>query len=234
MAWIRWRDLDRVYERDLKRYGNLRHTREAEAALCKRKDAGDRDAFDSLFHSQIQWCVKIANKYVGHGCDVDDLIQAANMGLMRAIETFDSTKARLSTYCTQMIIHSVRDELAYHSRTVRVPSYLQFQTANKVDVPPIVDRLIRNRVKNMTALDARDLKTKDNPAQEVCDKDFQEAIQDCICFLTAKERDILARRMNGETLLKIAKRRGITKERVRQILLVIYRKLNEMMKEEAT
>ena len=83
--------------------------REEEAALAKRKNAGDRDAFDELVVRNQGLVIRIAERYYHanrHICthvDVDDLVQEGNIGLMKAVEKFDPRMGKLSTYATRWI-----------------------------------------------------------------------------------------------------------------------------------
>jgi RNA polymerase sigma-32 factor len=62
-------------------------------------DNGDRAAYDALIGSHLRLVPKIAQKYVGYGVPLADLIGEGNLGLLQSAERFDPQKGfRFSTY----------------------------------------------------------------------------------------------------------------------------------------
>jgi RNA polymerase primary sigma factor len=69
--------------------------------------------------------VNIAKKYRRYSTSFMDLIQAGNVGLIRAVDKFDYTMGnRFSTYATWWIRRSVLRHLNQKERTIRLPNYL--------------------------------------------------------------------------------------------------------------
>ena len=60
-----------------------------EVALARRVEQGDREAQERLVCANLRLVVSIARKYVDRGLSLLDLIQAGNLGLMRAAEKYD-------------------------------------------------------------------------------------------------------------------------------------------------
>jgi RNA polymerase primary sigma factor len=84
-----------------------------------------RDARDHLIKANIRLVVNIAKKYRRYSSSFLDLIQAGNVGLIRAVDKFDYTRGnRFSTYATWWIRRSVLRHLNQKERTIRLPNYL--------------------------------------------------------------------------------------------------------------
>jgi RNA polymerase sigma-32 factor len=62
-------------------------------------DRGDRRAYDALIASHLRLVPKIAQRYVGYGVPLGDLIGEGNLGLLQSAERFKPEKGfRFSTY----------------------------------------------------------------------------------------------------------------------------------------
>lgn len=84
-----------------------------------------RSARDHLIKANIRLVVNIAKKYRRYSTSFLDLIQAGNVGLIRAVDKFDYTRGnRFSTYATWWIRRSVLRHLNQKERTIRLPNYL--------------------------------------------------------------------------------------------------------------
>ena len=67
-------------------------TEKEELFYAKEKDKGNLNAAKILVSSHLRLVVKIANKYKNYGLPMMDLISEGNIGLMRAVKTFDYKK----------------------------------------------------------------------------------------------------------------------------------------------
>ncbi|MCR5646669.1 MAG: sigma-70 family RNA polymerase sigma factor [Acholeplasmatales bacterium] len=82
-------------------------------------------AKDKLVNANLRLVVYIAKKYVGRGMSFQDLIQAGNMGLMKAAGKFDyKLNCQFSTYATWWIKQSILKEIAENTRTIRIPVHI--------------------------------------------------------------------------------------------------------------
>jgi RNA polymerase primary sigma factor len=84
------------------------------------------DAARSRFvQSNLRLVIWVARRYRNAGLPLGDLIQEGNLGLMRAVETFDSRKGfTFSTYATWWIRQRIGRALADSSRTIRLPGHV--------------------------------------------------------------------------------------------------------------
>ena len=70
--------------------------------------AGDSTAREKLIRHNLRLVAHITKKYYAQPCDQDDLISIGTIGLMKAVDTFDSTrKARFSTYASRCIENAI-------------------------------------------------------------------------------------------------------------------------------
>jgi RNA polymerase primary sigma factor len=130
-------DLNRslqMYLREISRYPLL--AAEEEARLAQRIERARRERLraEALVNchlledgriAQQSLVVSIAKKYVGYGVSLLDLIQEGNLGLLRAVEKFDSTRGyRFSTYATWWIRQAMTRAIACYGRTIRLPVYM--------------------------------------------------------------------------------------------------------------
>lgn len=120
----------RMYLKEIGRISLL--SPEEELELSERVAKGDEAAINKLAESNLRLVVSIAKRYVGRGLLFLDLIQEGNIGLMKAVDKFDSDKGyKFSTYATWWIRQAITRALADQARTIRVPVHM-VETINKM------------------------------------------------------------------------------------------------------
>lgn len=99
---------------------------EEERALLVRCAQGDAEARTHLINANLRLVVSIAKRYRRQDNELLDLVQDGALGLMRAIEKFDTTRNfKLSTYATAWIHQAITRGLAEKDRAIRVPVHLR-------------------------------------------------------------------------------------------------------------
>jgi len=113
----------RIYVREIARYPRITPQREAELAARIRRN--DNAARAELIQSNLRLVVKIALEYSNLGVPLLDLISEGNIGLMRAVERFDSNKGgKMSTFAAYWINQRIKRALVNQSKTIRLPAHI--------------------------------------------------------------------------------------------------------------
>lgn len=79
-----------------------------EAVYLKRLDEGDEEARNILIEHNLRLVAHIIKKFDGVGEDADDLISIGTIGLIKAINTFNTDKGtKLATYAARCIENEI-------------------------------------------------------------------------------------------------------------------------------
>jgi RNA polymerase primary sigma factor len=107
----------KIYLREIGRIRLL--TPQEEIDLAARISKGDREARALMIKANLRLVVKIAHNYANMGLPLLDLVSEGNIGLMKAVERFDSAKGgKLGTYAAWWIKQSMTTATPQRARTV--------------------------------------------------------------------------------------------------------------------
>lgn len=183
---------------------NAREEAQAFAALRR----GDAAARDTIIQHNLRLVAHIAKKYYAVPGDQDDLISIGTIGLIKAVNTFDSTRqARFSTYASKCIENEIR---------------MQFRRERKAG-PTVSLQESLETGKDDSALTLSDILQDSTCMEEDCEKqDEARRLRGLIDGLTGRERQIVLLRygLAGQpplTQLETAQLLGISRSYVSRL-----------------
>jgi RNA polymerase sigma-B factor len=94
--------------------------------LRRYHEEGDLSARDELAAEMLPLARALAGRYAGRSEPLEDLVQVACVGIMKAIDGFDlSRNVRFTSYATPTVLGEIRRYFRDHTWAVRVPRGLQ-------------------------------------------------------------------------------------------------------------
>jgi RNA polymerase sporulation-specific sigma factor len=191
----------------LRTFKNPLSQEEEKYYLLKYKE-GDLSAKDVLIERNLRLVAHIVKKY-NQGRDIEDLISIGTIGLIKAVNTFDSSKGRLATYASKCI----ENELLMMSRSEKKKS-------KEVSLhEPIGTDKEGNEISLLDIIESNDVDIVDSMLQK---KNINKLYELIDTVLTEREKEIILSRygLNHEkeiTQREIAKKLGISRSYVSRI-----------------
>ena len=108
-------------------------------ALIGRAHQGDKEARDILFEENIGLIYSVAKRFAGRGAEMEDLFQIGSIGLLKAVDNFDTSfQVKFSTYAVPMIAGEIRrflrnDGILKVSRSVKENQYKIFKMREELE-----------------------------------------------------------------------------------------------------
>ena len=101
--------------------------REEQAAFAILR-AGDTAAREKLIRHNLRLVAHIVKKYYALPGDQEDLVSIGTIGLMKAVDTFDSTRrARFSTYASRCIENAILSPAHFGMDLIFALTYMAFR-----------------------------------------------------------------------------------------------------------
>ena len=128
-------------------------TNERMRALFPLVHSGDRAAREEFINGNLRLVLSVVQRFSGRGENADDLFQVGCIGLIKALDNFDTSQnVRFSTYAVPMIIGEIRRYLRDNnpirvSRSLRDTAYKALQArdllVSRLDREPTVGEIAR-------------------------------------------------------------------------------------------
>src|SRR5881398_3433136 len=229
-----------------------------EYMLAKRwREHDDSDAAQRLVTSHLRLVAKIAMGYRGYGLPISEVVSEGNVGLMQAVKRFEPEKGfRLATYAMWWIKASIQEYILRSWSLVKMGTTAnqkklffnlrkaksKISALDEGDLHPDQVKLIAKRL-GVTDQDVIDMNRRlggdNSPNQEAIMAEHEEfdhrrqALTGAIGVLNPRERRIFEARRLAEdpmTLEDLASEFGVSRERVRQIEVRAFEKVQSAVK----
>jgi RNA polymerase primary sigma factor len=203
----------------------------------------DAAARSQLVEELLPMVRRMARRYTGRGLALEDLINDAVLGLLRAVVDYDAGRGSFVAWARLWIRQSLQQAVAERSRPFRLPTNVLWdihelkqhrerlltKLGRDPDAQELADSLGwgAERVADVVRAERIDYGEgeMDLVACPLADAEYERVLErlaltqlrPLLLRLTERERDVLAARAEGESLRTIGRRLGLSGERVRKI-----------------
>ena len=184
-------------------------------ALLLRAKAGDAAAREKLISGNLRLVLSVIQKFAGRGENVDDLFQVGCIGLIKAIDNFDTSQnVRFSTYGVPMIAGEIRRYLRDNASALGIKREEVVFSLDAISDPvSLFEPVYSDAGESVCVMD------------QICDRrDTDEswlerlALTDAISALGEREKRILALRYcEGRTQMEVAAEIHISQAQVSRL-----------------
>lgn len=196
-------------------------SKDKEEYFVKLKEEGNLKAKEVLIEHNLRLVVYLAKKYENSNTPLEDLVSIGNIGLIKGINTFSSSKnIRLATYCSRCIDNEI---LMYLRKNKKLKAEVS------IDAPLSLDC-------DGNELHLEDVigTDKDIVQDEIDAKNDKEIIYKCIYNLKPRDKEIMTLRYglfgNREfTQKEVAEKLGISQSYISRIEKKVIKKLQTII-----
>lgn len=157
-----------------------------------------------------------------------DLVEAGNIGLIKAIERFDYKKGyKFSTFASYYIKLFIVTEIYTNDRMIRRPYYYEYQKSKNVEekierVYSLDETIINATMNNSDVLGAFIKDKSINMEEKIEQEELKKIISNALNELPSRQKEIIFLRYgfnneNPKKLEEIANVFGLTRQRIKQI-----------------
>lgn len=216
-------------------------TLDEEKELAIRIKNGDHAAIHKLVTSNLKIVVTIANRHVGQGVPIDDLIQEGNIGLYEAAQRYEPKgNARFISYASLWIRKRLNETVVATGRIVRLPHNQEYDIYKAkmagVEVANLSTVEIDAKVSsdNDTTIGDLLLNARAEVEHEMEFDHTQFTIRRVMGVLTDRERQIVTAYFGigldeEVATMEIAKQFDLTNVRVSQIVKTAIQKMKKII-----
>lgn len=178
-----------------------------ERTLARLVARGDKEARRKMIEANLRLVINIAKRYLNRGLPLQDLIEEGNIGLIKSVERFRTSKGcKFSTYATYWIRQAIDRAIANQANTVRLPIHINTDLAKltraeralrvelnrEPDIRELSERtgLSGRHVKKLTTVKKKSF-SLDSTFSDENDQPLKDRIEDesCITPVEAVDRD---------------------------------------------
>lgn len=196
-------------------------SKEEEEYYVKLKDEGSIEAKEKLIEHNLRLVVFLAKKYENTGVDLEDLVSIGNIGLIKGINTFSSSKnIKLATYASRCIDNEILMYLRKNKKTkceVSIDQALSLDSdGNELHLEDVIGT------------------DKDIVTRNIEEKSDKEIMLQEVLNLKPRDRDIMVLRyglMGNEeyTQKEVAEKLGISQSYISRIEKKVIRRLKAII-----
>ena len=227
---------------------------EEKETLLKKAREGDAAARERYIQGNLRLVLSVIKRFSNSSENADDLFQIGCIGLIKAIDNFDTTlNVRFSTYAVPMIIGEIRRYLRDNnairvSRSLRDTAYRAIcarelylkQNQKEPSIEEIAAEIGIGKEDIVYALDAIQSPMSLYVMDQLSDKKNKEenwvqnlALQDAVARLNERERQIIRMRFyEGQTQMEVAREIGISQAQVSRLEKSALRSMRNYLSDE--